>query len=288
MVLKELFKKGINTMLDALEQYYVDYNELQQVVSQYELKPQTQFKQVHEIRGIQPYRYSQTIFEKRIFDDIVGLDDLKAVIMKCIKTEEPINVLLCGPPASAKTLFLLAINKELENCYFIDGTNASGAGMVNYLFAHKETQIIAIDELDKLKKSDQTALLNLLETGILTSTKIRKTAQQKMNIKVFATSNDIDRISKPLRSRFLEFNLPSYTYEEFCEIAVKLTEQRNGHDREIAMKIVDTVWNKLNSRDVRDIIQISKLTRSINDVEFLANTLQKYKSKIKCEGQDVG
>lgn len=54
------------------------------------------------------------------------------------------------------------------------------------------------------------------------------------------------------------------------------------------MKIVDTVWNKLNSRDVRDIIQISKLTRSINDVEFLANTLQKYKSKIKCEGQDVG
>ncbi|MGA6921437.1 MAG: hypothetical protein WBY22_00780, partial [Nitrososphaeraceae archaeon] len=107
-------------------------------------------------------------------------------------------------------------------------------------------------------------------------------------IKVFATSNDIDRISKPLRSRFLEFNLPSYTYEEFCEIAVKLTEQRNGHDREIAMKIVDTVWNKLNSRDVRDIIQISKLTRSINDVEFLANTLQKYKSKIKCEGQDVG
>ncbi|MGA7692479.1 MAG: AAA family ATPase, partial [Nitrososphaeraceae archaeon] len=161
-------------------------------------------------------------------------------------------------------------------------------GMVDYLFAHKETQIIAIDELDKLKKSDQTALLNLLETGILTSTKIRKTAQQKMNIKVFATSNDIDRISKPLRSRFLEFNLPSYTYEEFCEIAVKLTEQRNGHDREIAMKIVDTVWNKLNSRDVRDIIQISKLTRSINDVEFLANTLQKYKSKIKCEGQDVG
>ena len=178
MVLKELFKKGINTMLDALEPYYVDYNELQQVVSQYELKPQTQFKQVHEIQGIQPYRYSQTIFEKRIFDDIVGLDDLKAVIMKCIKTEEPINVLLCGPPASAKTLFLLAINKELENCYFIDGTNASGAGMVDYLFAHKETQIIAIDELDKLKKSDQTALLNLLETGILTSTKVRKTASQ--------------------------------------------------------------------------------------------------------------
>lgn len=216
------------------------------------------------MQEIQHYRYSQTTFEKGIFDDIVGLDDLKAVIMKCIKTQKPINVLLCGPPASAKTLFLLAINRELENCYFIDGSNASGAGIVDYLFAHKETQIIAIDELDKLKKSDQTTLLNLLETGILTSTKVRKTAQQKMNIKVFATSNDIDRISKPLISRFLEFSLPSYTYEEFCDIAVKLTEQKDGHDRETAMKIADTVWNKLNSRDLREIIQILKLTKSID------------------------
>src|SRR5919108_1487757 len=155
MVLKELFKNGINTMLDTLEPYYVNYNELQQqIVSQYELElepePQTQFRQVDEMQEIQPYLYSQTIFEKGIFNDIVGLDDLKAVIMKCIKTEEPINVLLCGPPASAKTLFLLAINKELKNCHFIDGSNASGAGMVDYLFAHKETQILAIDELDKL------------------------------------------------------------------------------------------------------------------------------------------
>lgn len=105
------------------------------------------------MQEIQHYRYSQTTFEKGIFDDIVGLDDLKAVIMKCIKTQKPINVLLCGPPASAKTLFLLAINRELENCYFIDGSNASGAGIVDYLFAHKETQIIAIDELDLSLKS---------------------------------------------------------------------------------------------------------------------------------------
>jgi hypothetical protein len=30
-------------------------------------------------------------------------------------------------------------------------------------------------EIDKMKKSDQTALLNLLETRILSSTKVRKT-----------------------------------------------------------------------------------------------------------------
>jgi DNA-directed RNA polymerase subunit F len=77
--------------------------------------------------------------------------------------------------------------------------------------------------------------------------------------------------------------LPEYDFNEFSEIAAKLTERRDGHDRETAMKIADTVWNKLNSRDVRDILQISKLTTSIDDVEFLANTLQKYKKKKECK-----
>jgi Holliday junction DNA helicase RuvB len=73
--------------------------------------------------------------------------------------------------------------------------------------------------------------------------------------------------------------LPEYDFNEFCNIAVKLTHQRDGHDREMAMKIADTVWNKLGSRDVRDIIRISKLTKSIEDVEFVANILQKYRKK---------
>jgi DNA-directed RNA polymerase subunit F len=109
---------------------------------------------------------------------------------------------------------------------------------------------------------------------------VKKTGSKKMDISVSATTNDIDAISKPFRSRFVELSLPGYNFDEFCEIAVKLTEQKDGHDRETAMKIADIVWNKRNSRDIRDIIQISKLTKSIDDVEFVANTLQKYKPKI--------
>jgi hypothetical protein len=40
-----------------------------------------------------------------------------------------------------------------------------------------------------------------------------------------ATTNDIVAISRPFRSRFIEFNLPPYSYEEFCEIAVKLADK---------------------------------------------------------------
>jgi MoxR-like ATPase len=168
----------------------------------------------------------------------------------------------------------------MKDVFFIDATNASGAGIVNKLFSKPNTKIILIDEIEKMKQNDQNMLLNLLETGILTSTKVKKTAEMRfVGIKLFATTNDIDALSKPL-SRLLELHLPEYNFNEFCEIAVKLTKQRDGHDRETAMKIADTVWNKLSSRDVRNVIQISKLTKSIDDVDFVANTLQKYKPKI--------
>jgi MoxR-like ATPase len=187
------------------------------------------------------------------------------------------------PPASAKTLFLLAIHKEITNCYFVDcyfvdAANSSGVSMVDYLFAHPETQILLIDELDKLSKNDQTTLLNLLETGILTSTKVRKTAKQKMNIKVFATSNDIKMISKPLRSRLLEFHLNTYTYEELSEIAVKLLAERYGHTRELSITIVHAIWREMQSKDIRNVIAIGKLVTSVEDIHNLVRTMKKYGS----------
>jgi hypothetical protein len=40
-------------------------------------------------------------------------------------------------------------------------------------------------------------LLNLLETGMLVSTKVRKTQEMEFKgIKLFATSNDIEQLSK--------------------------------------------------------------------------------------------
>jgi MCM P-loop domain len=109
-----------------------------------------------------------------LFDEVIGFEDLKELLTKCLTVKDGCNVLLSGPPASSKTLFLLAIQKEVPNACFIDAANASGPGLVDYIFEHPNTTIICIDELDKLKKSDQTALLNLLETGILSSTKVKK------------------------------------------------------------------------------------------------------------------
>jgi hypothetical protein len=70
------------------------------------------------------------------FNEIVGYPDIKKILIKCIKSSdgEPVHVVLDGPPASAKTMFLLAMKNGLKGVYFVDCTNATGPGLVQYLF----------------------------------------------------------------------------------------------------------------------------------------------------------
>jgi hypothetical protein len=46
-------------------------------------------------------------------------------------------------------------------------------GFVDYLIIRPQIQYTVIVEIDKMKKSDQVVLLNLMETGTLDSTKVR-------------------------------------------------------------------------------------------------------------------
>jgi hypothetical protein len=76
---------------------------------------------------------------------------------------------LSGPPPSAKILFLQPLMK-LQNSYFIDCSNATKDDVIDYIFDNKPKYLL-LDELDKLSSKDQTFLLNLIETGIMSEVK---------------------------------------------------------------------------------------------------------------------
>jgi hypothetical protein len=71
-----------------------------------------------------------------LFDDIIGYDHLKRLFRMALDSNSAIHVLLVGPPASAKTMFLTSLI-QLKNSYFADGANSTKAGMIHYLFANK-------------------------------------------------------------------------------------------------------------------------------------------------------
>jgi holliday junction DNA helicase RuvB len=198
--------------------------------------------------------------EDRFFDEIIGHEHIKRLFGLVLRSDEPTHILLSGPPASAKTMFLLSLRQRLKDSYFVDGGNATKAGIIDYLFKNRAPYLL-IDEIDKMSPRDQTFLLNLMETGIVTETKYRKTREAEIKICIFATCNDPRKLSAPLQSRFFIVELEPYTYEQFYEITVHLL------DKDFARIIADAVWNR--SRNLRDCVRIGKLARSEEDVNFL-------------------
>jgi ATP-dependent Lon protease len=116
-------------------------------------------------------------------------------------------------------MFLTEIMRHEKPSYFTVGSNTTKAGLVNQLF-ERRPKFLLIDELEKMSMTDQTALLHLMETGIISETKINKTRQMKLTSWVFATANSCEKIINPLLSRFAILEMPEYTFEEFSEIAV--------------------------------------------------------------------
>jgi hypothetical protein len=78
----------------------------------------------------------------------------------------------------------------------------------------------------------------------------------------------------------MEFHLPEYDFDEFREIVGKLADNRYRLNREIADKIASVVWYEMETKDVRDALQLAKLVRSIDDVDKTARTIMRYKPKI--------
>jgi replication-associated recombination protein RarA len=215
--------------------------------------------------------YSSVRREDWLFNNVYGCDDVKRLFRMALESNHNSSILLIGPPASAKTLFLQSLMK-LKRSHFIDCSNASKSGVIDYVFVNKPKYLL-LDELDKLSRKDQTFLLNLMETGIVSETKFGKTLKIEMKTSVIATSNNVEKIIEPLQSRFFVIKLQAYTYEQFNYIAIRLlTMNRYNIDEKIAQATVEAVWR--TSRNIRDAIKIAKMAKSVGDVDWIITTFQ--------------
>jgi replication-associated recombination protein RarA len=212
----------------------------------------------------------------KVFSKIEGLDDIKEMLLRTLESPEMAHTLLTGPPVSSKTLFMLQIEKFLgSKVYFTEGASSTKAGLQKFVSENQHKEIIIIDEIDKMSIKDQEGLLTMMERGSFTSTKVRNTRTVKADMVIFATSNGTERLSKPLLSRFTVFEIPSYTYEEFEGIALRLIKKLHPN---VVIQIASSVW-KTGSRDIRDVLKIAKLCNPSDgeeDINRLISIHQKY------------
>ena len=205
------------------------------------------------------------------FEEIVGHDDIKQIFAKAILSKRPVHLLLVGSPGSAKTMFLTEILKQCKESCFVVGSNTTKAGLVNQLF-ERRPKFLLIDELEKMSVTDQTCLLHLMETGIISETKINKTRQMELTSWVFATANSCEKIIQPLLSRFAILEVPEYTFDEFTDIAISRLSKENIEECN-ARVIAEKIWYELGSRDIRDVIKVARLASSIEEIPFVVKML---------------
>jgi hypothetical protein len=93
---------------------------------------------------------------------------------------------------------------------------------------------------------------------------------------VIASSNNISNIIPALKSRFFIIELEPYNYEQFYKITTRLLIKQHNVKEEIAKATAYTVWNKMGSRNIGDCVRIGRMAKSVQDVDFIIDTLRRY------------
>jgi MoxR-like ATPase len=183
---------------------------------------------------------------------------------------------LCGPPGCGKSEFLKQIRNHFEEeSIFIDGSYGSKAGIFEKLYKNRPKYVL-LDEIDKLSGQDQLALLDLMESGMLTKTTRSESYEIKLTAWVFASANNKEDILEPLYDRFETYSLTEYTDAQFREIAARRLKQEGVQDEELALYIANSVLRGLNRKNLRDAIRIARKCKTMEDIDETVQTLRNY------------
>jgi len=192
-----------------------------------------------------------------LFEDIISHDDVKELLRASLTAERPVHVLLAGPPALAKTLFLWDIERACgEKAIWLVGSATSKAGLWD-LVAERQPQVLLIDELDKMNAADTAALLSMMEGGRLVRAKKGRELNLSHTIWVVAATNRLDMLSPELRSRFAIRRLNPYTRDEYLTVVKGVLVRRENTSHELAGEIAKRLDGR--SQDVRDSIRVARL-----------------------------
>ncbi|BCT55346.1 ATP-binding protein [Dehalococcoides mccartyi] len=196
-----------------------------------------------------------------LFTDIIGHEDVKALLKATLLAEKPVHVMLTGPPALAKTLFLWDIEQTFgEQAIWLVGSATSKAGLWD-LVAEREPKILLIDEMDKMNAVDMAALLTMMEGGRLVRAKRGRELDINNPLKVIAASNRLEKLSPELRSRFAIRKLNAYGRSEFLTVVKGVLVRKEGLSNDMAEEIARKLDGR--SQDVRDAIRIARLSPQV-------------------------
>lgn len=214
-----------------------------------------------------------------LFDPIIGYDDVKDLIRRALRSPKPVHVFLEGPPASAKTLFLMEIG-GLPGSHFVVGGGTTKAGLTEALLTYRPRYLL-IDEIETVTNPrDYAALLHLMENFEVVETKYGRHNRVPLLTWVFAAGNDSSRLDPALISRFggpkSIVHFKKYIPKEFRDVATSVLIKREGLAPEFAAKVASAVLD-LQIFDVRAAVRVARLAQDESGLPVVIETIRRWR-----------
>jgi len=216
-----------------------------------------------------------------LFEVIVGYKRVKELFWDALRSDKPCHILLCGPPASAKSMFLLELDR-LPRSHFTIGGQTSKVGIADEMFEYAPRYLI-IDELDDMPIHEQSVLKSLMWSGIVARRKHRIRQREKFNTWVFAGCNHPEKLSDAIRSRFVKVHFQPYTLQQFKEVVVSVLTKREGVKPELAEYIAEEIGK--HTRDPREAISLARITDTKEKVDKYLELLWKQRDNSRGLGR---
>lgn len=201
----------------------------------------------------------QPVDPQEMFTLVVGHDNAKTILRYALVADRPVHVLLWGPPAAGKTLMLDDISK-LPGAHMYDGSTISKAGLLDLLFQEQPAYLV-IDELQRMAAGDRAPLLSLMASGWVSRLHHNRQERLELRTKVFAGTNEVQKLGAAFESRFAKVEVPAYTPPQFLRVAEAVLQSRLGLGPEMARLVSLAVVE--HSLDIRDAINIASMARQV-------------------------
>jgi Holliday junction DNA helicase RuvB len=214
---------------------------------------------VSDVDSLEPI--VELLSPEEMFADIIGYDDVKELLREVVLLDEQLHVLLAGPPAIAKTMFLNDIELALgTKAMWVVGSAASKAGVWDKI-AERRPQVLLITELEKMAIGDTAGLLSLMEGGRLARVKVHRDMDVIVKVKIVADANRINYLPPELLSRFAVKKLEPYGPEDFQKVVKHVLVRREHLDEDAAARVALQLLGK--TQDVRHAVRVGRLSKRV-------------------------
>jgi len=211
-----------------------------------------------------------------LFDNIIGHEPVKKLLMRCLESDEQIHFRLQGQSSTAKSLFLTELER-LEGAKYKSASGMTEVGLLDILIEQKP-EFLLFDEIDKADNSAYAPLYEMTEHGRVQKTVSGEDISVDVDTNLIATLNHPEKLPEELRNRMIKLEFEQYSDDEYIEVVAGVLQAKFNLDEEIAEYIAEYQLHELGEKNVREPLQIAKLAENdLEDVKDVIDSIEAYR-----------